>query len=184
MRTAAVKQGARQNKPVRNIIDEAKKDLSDEQLVLIKNNHALEMRVSRERKKLGFHPDELDKADLMDFIVPDEFKTTSDGKCFLIFDSRDSQNFRSPSRSPTRSPGRSNIKKERSIVFCSPEGLQLLANQKHWAIDWTFKAAPSICRQTKAGQLFIIGLKKIFIYFLKHFSHNNFRINLILRCNY
>jgi hypothetical protein len=57
--------------------------------------------------------------------LPNEFRITSNGEPFLIFDS-----------------GIGDL--NRILIFASPQGLQFLSNSQHWYADGTFKVCPEL----------------------------------------
>ena len=63
--------------------------------------------------------------------LPDEYKLTSNGKPFLMFDSFDLF-------------GSTN---DRIIIYCTPDSLNLMSESDHWFADGTFKSSPLIFTQ-------------------------------------
>jgi hypothetical protein len=138
--------------PARDLIFGSKHGLSDEQLVLIPTDHALENRIFRGRKQLNFP--ELDAEALMSLEIPEQFHTTTSGERFLIYNSRTDRQIPSPSRQS--SPHR-NQQIDRIIMFASQSALQLLHQTTDWSMDGTFKSCPKVFKVFKSGQLFVIG---------------------------
>ncbi|XP_025192763.1 uncharacterized protein LOC112592834 [Melanaphis sacchari] len=63
--------------------------------------------------------------------IPDIYKQTNNGSKFLLFDNYEING-------PT---------KNRILIFCTREGLELMSESEHWFADGTFKSAPSIFTQ-------------------------------------
>jgi hypothetical protein len=59
-----------------------------------------------------------------ELVIPDQYKSTSDGQNFLLYDSGPAVN--------------------RILIFGTHENLNVLAQSPHWFLDGTFKTAPSI----------------------------------------
>lgn len=68
---------------------------------------------------------------LYDLVIPEEYKKTSDGKSFLLFDSFD--------HDPDNC--------DRFLLFSTEENLQKMSECDHWYADGTFSCAPSIFKQ-------------------------------------
>jgi hypothetical protein len=139
--------------PARDLIFGSKHGLSDEQLVLIPTDHALENRICRGRKQLNFP--ELDAEPLMSLEIPEQFYATTSGERFIIYDSRTDRQIPSPSRQS--SPPHRNQQIDRIIMFASQSALQLLHQTTDWSMDGTFKSCPKVFKVFKSGQLFVIG---------------------------
>jgi hypothetical protein len=68
---------------------------------------------------------------LYGLVIPEEYKKTSDGKSFLLFDSFDQE----PNNCDT------------FLLFSTEENLQKMSECDHWYADGTFSYAPSIFKQ-------------------------------------
>lgn len=68
---------------------------------------------------------------LHDLVIPEDYKKTSDGESFLLFDSFD------------HDPDNCN----RFLLFSTKENLQKMSECDHWYADGTFSCAPSIFTQ-------------------------------------
>lgn len=115
---------------VRDIIADAKDGLTDDQLVTIPNDHAIEQQISRVRKV--HRNTDLDSQTLKNFIVPDDYKISDSGELFLQYDSSTGIRCRSRSRSPSRLRGRhtdeiqsNDRENERILIFCSTSAIRV-----------------------------------------------------------
>ncbi|CAI6343263.1 unnamed protein product [Macrosiphum euphorbiae] len=67
---------------------------------------------------------------LDELVIPAEYKTTIDGKPFLLYDSNDEKSG-----------------KPRILIYSIEENLNLMTNCNNWYADGTFSSAPSIFYQ-------------------------------------
>lgn len=81
--------------------------------------NSLKRTIQRVRQIKNSLPDE---PKTMDFDVPTDFQSTSDGRKFLLYDNHDSKN--------------------RILIFSTTENLELMVKCSHWLADGTFSTVP------------------------------------------
>ena len=120
----------------RRIIQETGVNVSTETTALLPKYTSIQRNVQRNRKKEG-EPISAPNA-VTDIEIPQSLCKTYNGDNFLAYDSGADD-------------------PDRFFIFCSPENLKLLKENKHWCADGTFKVAPVLFYQIYVIHITIEG---------------------------
>ena len=115
--------------PPRRIISDTVVNMSQEGRSRLPTQNNLKKAIRRKRNKAGALPPNPFNADLI--VLPDRYKTTTDGRRFLLWDNQDDVDEMEEEDLPPR-----------ILVFATDRCLDLLKNNGHWLFDGTFKTAP------------------------------------------
>lgn len=107
------------------VITQELENVSEQAAVHIPAIRTIRRGIRRYRQQAGNpHPVPQTREEI---VIPDEYKVTSNGENFLLYDGGDCQ--------------------DRILLFSTHRNLQVLENSPHWFCDGTFKVVPSIFHQ-------------------------------------
>lgn len=132
MSTAA----ATSNDSTRNIIRDGVQNADEDLAAALPSRQSMCRRIQRARRRANPTPPIPTKRSGYD--IPERYRTTSDGRQFLAFDTGiDDPN--------------------RILLFCTEDGFDFMVSRSHWFADCTFKCSPEIYYQVFSLHVYVSG---------------------------